>query len=333
MNETSELPKEKLKLLFSDLLKGYSTANYRNQSIIVKHLTHFDVADFDIKYNDYFETARLKGAETIKEREDFLIREGSWSPQKDKEIKDNISFINGLRETKSKLFRQSEIEQINKTIKESEEKIGVLEDEKNQLLQYTAESFASKKIVEYQIFKSLLLLNQTPLFTEEEYDQLTDHELLEIAKIYNEKFTYFNENNFKRIALSNFFLNSFYLCKDNPFTFYGKPIIQLTLFQIDVFSHAVYFKHLLSNAPSKPPPEIMENPDKLIDWSNASKSVKEQLDKGKKPEDLVGLTQKDRDALGIQSNNMHNKLVEAAKKKGSPLTAADIMKIQGINMG
>lgn len=330
MNVDAEIPKEKLKLLFNDLLRGFCTSSFDNKTVNIKHLTHFDVADFDVKYNEFFEEAKNGGVQTIKEREDFLISEGSWSADKDKTIKDNQLFVIGLRETKAKLFRQAEVDQINKTIQESEIKIRVLEEEKSQLLQFTAESFANKKITEYQIFKSLFFDNR-PFYTKEEYDQLTDIDLSQIAKVYNEKFMFFNERNFKRIALSNFFLNSFYLCKDNPFTFYGKPVVQLTLFQTEVFSHAVYFKHILSNSASKPPGNVMEDPDKLIDWHNSSKSVKEQIDKGKKPEDLVGVTQKDRELLGIQGNNMHNKLVELAKKKGSALSAEEIMRAQGVN--
>ncbi|MEK6883394.1 MAG: hypothetical protein AABY22_27450, partial [Nanoarchaeota archaeon] len=196
----TEIPREKLKLLFNDLLCGFCVSFYNEKPVNIKHLTHFDVADFDVKYNEFLEEAVSKGAQTIKERELFLIEEGSWSTDKDKTIQDNQVFISGLRETKAKLFRQAEVEQINKTIKESEDKIRVLEAEKQQLLQYTAESFAAKKITEYQIFKSLFY-NDRPFFTEEEYEQLTDIDLAKIAKVYNEKFAFFNERNFKRIAL------------------------------------------------------------------------------------------------------------------------------------
>ena len=330
-NKTEDLPKEKLKLLFSDLLRGYCNTFYDGRIVQIKHLTHFDVADFDTKYNEYFDEAIRKGAQTSEERLKYLIEEGSWSSQKDKEIKDNQLFIEGLKETKSKLFRSSEIDQINKTILEAETKIKKLEDEKLQLLQFTAETFASKKISEYQIFKSFYY-NDSIIFSQEDYDQLTDKELSVIINLYNEKFVHFNERNFKRIAISNFFLNSFCLCKDNPFTFYGKPVVQLTLFQIETFSHAVFFKHILSNAPSKPPLYIMDDPDKLIDWHNSSKSIKEQvIDKGKKVDDIIGLTRKDKDLLGIQpSQNPHAKLIEAAQKKGQPLTAQEIMRIQGV---
>ena len=328
----SDVPKEKLKLLFNDLLNGFCSTIYKNKTINIKHLTHFDVADFDLKYSVHFEEAKRQGAQTVKEREQYLITEGSWSAEKDKDIQNNQLFVSGLRDTKAKLFRQSEIDKINNSIAESEKKIRDLENEKNQLLQYTAESFANKKITEYQIFRSLFYNNQ-PFFTEEEYEQLTDNDLAEISVIYNEKFAHFNERTFRRIAISNFFLNSFYLCKDNPFTFYGKAVMQLTLFQIEVFSHAVYFKHLLNHAPSKPPQEIMEDPDKLVDWSNANNSVKKVLESGKKPEDLVGLSGKDRETLGLKTpnNNIHNKLIDAAKAKGSALTAMEIMKLQGVS--
>lgn len=324
-----DIPKEQLKLLFGDVLFGYSTIRYNNQPVKVKHLSQIDIVDFDIKYNEYFEYAKNFGAPTIKDREQFLLQEGSWTSKKTKEIEDNQRFLINLRETKAKIFRQAEIDQINKTVKEIEDKIRVLENERQELLQCTAESFAQKKITEYQIFKSLLL-DDRPLFTEKQFEELSHDDLTSIVLLYNSKFVYFNERTFKRIALSNFFLNSFYLCKDNPFTFYGKPIINLTMFQVEVFSHAVYFKHILSNSPNKPPQEVMEDPDKLIDWYNAGKSIKELTDKGTKPENITGLTSKDRDLLGIKAVNPHEKLIAAAQKKGGPLSASEIMRIQGV---
>lgn len=326
----AEFPKEKLKLLYSDLLRGYCTLFYKGQSIKIKHLTHFDIADFDLKYNEFFEKARQEGVQTVSEREQYLIEEGSWSVEKNKQIKDNHLFMISMKETKAKLFREAEIEKINQTIQEIENKIKVLEEERSSLLQFTAETFAGKKITEYQIFKSFTL-NDAPFFSQDEFDNLTDQELAFIVGLYNEKFTYFNERNFKRIALSNFFLNSFYLCKDNPFIFYGKPIVQLTMFQVEIFGHGVYFKHILTNGQNRPPASVMDDPDKLVDWHNSSQSIKEQIDKGKKPEDLVGLTNKDRERLGINpTHDPHKKLIEMAQKKGSALTSAEIMKIQGI---
>ncbi len=326
---SKDVPKDQLKLLFGDVLYGYSSIRYLNRIVKVKHLSQVDIVDFDIKYNEYFEYARNFGAPTIKDREAYLLQEGSWTEKKNREIEDNQRFLSGLRDTKAKVFRQAEIDQINRTIKEIEDKIRNLEIERQELLQCTAESFAQKKITEYQIFKSLFI-GDNLFFTEKEFEELSHDDLTVIVNAYNSKFTHFNERTFKRIALSNFFLNSFYLCKDNPFTFYGKPIINLTMFQVEVFSNAVYFKHILSTAPSKPPQEVMEDPDTLIDWYHAGKSIKEMTDKGKKPEDIVGLTSKDRELLGIKSANPHEKLIAAAQKKGSALTASEIMKLQGI---
>ena len=326
----SDLPKEKLRLLFSDVLREFCIIIYKGREVKAKHFTHFDIADFDIKYNEYYEEAIRNGAPTIEEREKILIEEGSWTLDRDKQIKDNCLFVSNMKETKAKLFRQAEIEQINNTIRETEKKIRLLEEEKGQLLQYTAESYASKRITEYQIFQSLFI-GDIPLFNNEERDLLSDQEVITIISSYNERFAIFNECNFKRIALSNFFLNSFYLCKDNPFTFYGKPIIKLTLFQVEIFGHAVYFKNILTHAPNKPPTHILEDPDKLIDWYNATQSIKREIDKGKKSEDIIGLSRQDKELLGIQTQyDPHKKLIELAKKKGSALDSNDILRLQGL---
>lgn len=325
-----DLPREKLKLLFNDILLGYSSSFYKGAPVIIRHLTHFDVADFDLRNQEYYEEARSKGAPTIEERENLLIEEGSWSQDKNKQIRDNQFFLTNLRETRAKLFRTAELEQINKTIKETEEKIRALEDERAFLLQCTAESYASKRISEYQIFKSFYK-GDKQYFNEDDFDSLSDAELSEIVAIYNDKLGNFNERNFKRIALSNFFLNSFYLCKDNPFTFYGKAVVQLTFFQLEVFGHGIHFKHIISSSPNKPPESVMGDPDLLIQWHSGLRNIQEQTSKGKKPEDLVGLTSKDKELYGIKGgDDIHKKMLEAAKRKGAPLSANEIMRVQGV---
>ena len=321
------LPKEKLKLLYNDIIKGFSVSVFNGTLIHIKHLNTLDSADFDFQYNLFLEQAKSAGSPTIEEQELFLIQEGSWSKDKNKEITNQRLFLDGMRTTKSKLFRQAEIDQVNIKIKEAEAKLRGLEEERINLLACTAESFASKKLNEYQIFKSVYLPDLTThLFTAEQFDDLSDIDLVKLVTSFNDKLKPLNEKNLKRIALAGFFLNFFYLCKDNPFTFWGKPVINLTFFQAELFGHAMFFKGILSNSQSRPPVEYMEDPDKLIDWYNSSRSVKEQLDKGIKPEDIVGLSAKDRENLGIRGQNLqHEKLVRAAQAKRSNLSFSDII--------
>ena len=52
----------------------------------------------------------------------------------------------------------------------------------------------------------------------------------------------FGGDEIKRVAVSPFFMNTYYLCDDNPYHFFGKPILYLTNFQTALMSFAKNFK-------------------------------------------------------------------------------------------
>ena len=140
-----------------------------------------------------------------------------------------------------------------------------------------------------------------------------------------------NEKNIKKIALSGFFLNSFYLSNDDPFIFYGKPIINLTFVQTELFSNAKYFKAIVTNSTVKPPDNVLNDPDALIEWYEGSKNASELMNKSKKTEEalgssVIGASKQDLEKMGMQ-NSGNISLTEEAKKKGGSLSFQDLIKL------
>lgn len=331
-----KLPRNKLKLLYVEILKGFSSTYHNNDLIYIKHFTNFDIGDVDLKQEHYYEKAKKEGLPTYKEKEEYLIKEGFWDPHQDNLVFDYKKYLENLKNTKSKLFKENDLTQINKNIEETQSKITKIEDEKIQLIQFTAETFAAKKIHEYYIFNSFFkdqdLSNS--LFSEEDFDELDEEDLLKLTGIYNQIIGRFNQLNLQRVALYPSFFNYFCL-SESAYEFYGKPIIHLTLYQAECLSHAKYFKNILQNSKAKPTEEMFDQPDKLIEWHESQQNVQETLSKTKNsnndPSSLMGLTQKDKEKLGIDDSqpNVHTKLVMAAKNKGNELNLVDIMKVMG----
>jgi hypothetical protein len=145
----------------------------------------------------------------------------------------------------------------------------------------------------------------------------------------------FSQINLKRVALSGFFLNNFYLCKENPFTFFGKPVVELTFHQTDLFAYGRYFKHILSEMKSTPPPDMMEDPDKLLDQYNIEQNKDSVLSpKGKEgtATTIVGATKEDLEALGLKDQAQDGEVIDLnkeAEKKGGELSMEDLMKLHG----
>ena len=333
------IDKNKLRILFVDILKGYTIAYYKNSKLYFKHNTSIDSGDIDHIKQEFIEKAKKNGLPTEQEKEEYIIKEKLWSTEKNEEIKKIKSYTSGLKQTKSKLFKNDDIAQMNKQINQENVKLFTLIAERKDLLGFTVEDYANKKINEYYMFNSLFkdkdLKNK--FFSEQEFDELENKDLSEILEIYNNMNKNYVDKNLKKIALSSYYLSLFNLSDDNPYYMYGKPIVYLTFYQMEVFGYARYFKNALSEAKHKPPDEYYEDPDKLIDWLESSKNVEEVLSKNesnqKKTEgaiatSIVGAKKEDLAKIGKDENGIS--LHKEALKKGGTLSMEDLMKMHGV---
>jgi hypothetical protein len=176
-------------------------------------------------------------------------------------------------------------------------------------------------------------------FKESDYEDLDNKEIMVLIKNYNEVNGRFNDRNLKKISLAGYFSNIFYLSQDNPHIFYGKPLVELSFYQIELFSYGRYFKSILSNAKTKPPEYLMTDPDKLIEWYEGSKNVDEVLNKNSKvaqkdnvATSIVGATSEDMKRLGLKNDNesIGIDLNKEAAKKGGKLDMQDLIKLHGL---
>ncbi len=330
------MEKQKLKLVFSEIIEGYSLINTNNfGEIRIKHINNLDVAKTDIKNHFYFEKAVSQGLSKREDKIEYLIKEGLWSSEKDDEVKRIQNLVKGLNKTKSKLFLQAQIDQIKKEIKQNEEKLYEILAEKESIVGFTAEEYAHRRINEYYMHLSILDKDGKRMFKENEFDDLEESQVSEIFSIYSQNNEKFQGENLKRISLSDFFTNIFYLSDDNIFNFYGKPIIHLTFYQAELFSYGKYFKSIIQNSEDKIPDHIVEDPEKLIEWAESSKNVKEILEKSSSEGEggassIVGATKEDLAKAGIDQSQDVIDLDQKAKEQGGRLSMEDMMKLHGV---
>ena len=112
---------------------------------------------------------------------------------------------------------------------------------------HTQDGFEQYKSYDPEQDISILDKDDKALFNEEEFGELEQEEIHEILSIYSSNTEKFQAHSLKRIPLADFFTNIFYICEDNIFNFYGKPVINLTFYQIEVYSFGCYFKSIIQN--------------------------------------------------------------------------------------
>ncbi len=110
--------------------------------------------------------------------------------------------------------------------------------------------------------------------------------------------------------------------------------IHLSFYQTEVFSYGLQFKNILSDTKNKPPEDVANDPDKLIEWADANRNAQEVLEKAKDEEgsasSLVGATPEDLKHLGIDVETDGISLEKAAAEKGGSLNMEDLMKLHGV---
>ena len=138
----------------------------------------------------------------------------------------------------------------------------------------------------------------------------------------------------RMLAISPFFSSIFYLCEDNAYNFYGRPIVQLSNYQCDLMSWAKYFKNVLSNRHDIPS-EVKNNPEELMDWLEIRRNAEDAkiINNDTNNNDggggsIVGASKKDYEILGIHIDTK-NSLGAKLKAKGGYMSKDDIFKETG----
>ena len=291
----------------------------------------------DVKKLKYKRLAEKRGLPTEKERVEDLIKDKLWTRKNERDIESAREFVSKMEDTKKKMALKSERKKVQESIDAEINKLEKLLMEKNDLVGLTSESYSDKKVNDYYIYLSLFkdAKFKEPLFSEAEFDEVSEKDLEVIIMHFNKISRRFEQRNIKRIALSHFFLNNFYLCKDNPFIYYGKPVIDLSYHQADLFSFGRYYKQIMQDMKNPVTNEMMDDPDKLTDQFEIEQnkdSVLKADSKSGEASTIVGATKDDLEALGISATQDIGETVDLndeLMKKGGEMSMEDIMKLHG----
>ena len=323
-----------LKVVFSEVLRGYTIAETSFGKVKIKHFNNFDSAELDIRNRAFYNKAIENGLPSRKEKIDYLLEEKIWTEEKNKKILQTRSYIIGLKNSKSKTFIQAQLDQLNREIEKNQLELSKMELEKEGLIGFTAEAYATRRINEHYMYNAFRTSEGEFLFSREEFEELRESKITELISTYNEGTEKFSSTTLKKISVSSFFTNMFYLCENNAHVFFGKPLVELTFYQLELFGYGRYYKSMMDNSENKPPEEVSADPEKLVEWFESSKSAKEALDKTDKGEgtasSLVGATKQDLQRLGLDNPQETINLAKKAAAKGGKLTMEDMMKLHGV---
>jgi len=257
-----------LRVIYGDILRGFSIYNPtrpltlldtnskdESKKIYIKHFDDQDNIEIARKKEGLMRRFQEEGVPSEKERAKIVREAGEWSEDDDDEITSlELSIADNAQNLKllSSPAQQQKVRSILETMKV---KLADKINQKHNILGVTAENRASKitnnYFVYYAFYKDEDLKEK--MWTEVEFQEMDEVELVKNIKIYNKTLKNFTERAFRKIAALPFVLNFASYCKDQGMFFYGKPITRFTNYQMAIYTKAMRNTFVLRESKIDPP--------------------------------------------------------------------------------
>ena len=323
----------KRRKIFRDVVRGFSTTTLEEDFVYIKHLTPHDQVELEEIEEKYFNIALRKGVPTEEDMLAYLKDEGQWTDRDEKFIQDKELFLENLRKAKTKLVLKSEIDKQAELIDKEQKLLNDKQIQKIGLIGNTCEKYAKDRLNDFYMIKSFFADDklQEPLFDQDKFDELDNHDIKKVVYKYNEIFEGFSEESIQYTILEDFY-NPYLSFAEDSMQFYGKAFCELTYNQIRLIVYTRVFKNIF-DMNENIPDSIRKDPAKLLEFGSSSKEEKDKAKDKLSQGDggtLVGAKQEDYDYLGVERPTNAVSLHEEAKKKGGTLNMEDLMKLHGV---
>lgn len=328
--------------IYVEILNGFTLKVINDTNYYFKHPSlaeHFTI------YNSYellVKESRQKGLLTEKEKIEEAIEEGWWTSDKESEIGMLRKTISNLNKTKTKLVLPSQKKSIDSQIKKNEAILATFLKERNEITNLTAEQYANQKFLDEMAV--LLTYKDKNLsekyFTYEDFYNLPDNDYNQIKEYFSDNVSLFSPHNIKCVASSGFFQNLVYINED-AYSFWGKPVVYCTKYQIDLLVYGKMYKNLIKSCQENGEPipdDVLEEPEKFLLWVDNLNNKSGQTQQGRskkidksnsknKVSSFVGATQEDLKQMGVKTEKIKGKnLLDLAEESGGVLEKHQYLK-------
>ena len=262
---------EDCRKVYRDIVAGYSFV--KEPRCYLKHLRDIDLGAVDNKSDLILDEVK---SNNIKCEKDVLIaldKRGIWTKKDEEGYFDLLNSIKDLEGQKKKVKSREQAEQLIEIINQRKEELQKIENERNGHLSISAEYFQKKRaqseLIKISFYKDEDL--KEPLFNSDEFNDLEYGQLVPFFAAFAELAETVSESNLKKISVMPFLLNAFSLSGDDPTKFYGKSVVDLTLYQIELFALCKTNKIILEQGHE--PPTDYSDINKVVDWFSIEESI------------------------------------------------------------
>lgn len=239
------MDEERALSIIGDVFNGYTPSEFKGRLAYIKHFCIQDQKINEIWQKKYLETAKKRGLPLETEVLSDLKTEGLWTPEDDLQLHSLEEQAKNLNQTIKNLRLKKDINVIKEELAKVSKEFSKKQALRKELVGTTAEDFASAqanlKFLQSCFFSDKELKEK--LFDDEEFDDLGHQELDFLTTEYRKTCASFSDLDLQRAVLSDLF-SSFLSQTENFSGFYGKAVIELSVFQLKLASYGRMFYNI-----------------------------------------------------------------------------------------
>lgn len=315
--------------IVGEIFDGYTDVTFQGKTVYIKHFSIRDQRYIHRFYNKYKSIAESKGIPSEEEMLNSLREDGLWSDNDDRKIAELEQEIEGLRGSKRSSFLPSQKKHIQETIDSKRKELYFLFNKKAELVGKTSERYGSQRsneeFIRYLIYADPQCSRH--FFTDEQFSNLSEEEVEFFVKENDYISRRLNESNIQRVVLRDFF-NMYMSQTEDVSAFYGKPIIELSVYQLKL---AIYSRILFNifQYNEDIPERIKQDPEAIFDFVERKKgnSNKGNVNTEKGASAVFGATKEDLEA--IDPNARAISLSDEIAKSGGVMNMDQLIELMG----
>ena len=314
---------------FHDIINGKSRIWFQEEGLFCLHPTPQIKSVALLYYQDWKQEAEARGVPNNEQAKLKAINDGSWSEEKEEEIKGVETALIEMRKTYDSITLPSQKVKQNRLIKKESSKLEEILNQKQEAFGKTSEMYATTRSNQELVRLSVVDKYGNLVWEDrDDFDDLEYKELGELNKSFVEINNRLSENIIQHMVLQDFFYIYMPHC-ESPTTFFGKPMVELSVFQLKTATYGNIFFNIMQRNENLSE-KVKKDPEQLLAISD-SKKKQESHSNRSDAKTYFGASKEDIDALtadGEKAISLSDKIKEISKD-GRTVSGKDVAKIFG----
>jgi len=255
-----------------DISRGYSILKTKTGVYYFKHPNNFESLQTEEFYEIAYQRAIKRGISSEDQLLERHTKLGNWSTAKEDKIKTLKWMIDKSEKACQDITDNTQRKVFENQINSQKKELSVLKDERQKLVGYSAESWASQQ----RMFKMI----EDHIFEDKDFKKSVSIEsnIAVIVDMHEKSNQLSSKNGLLAAAFDPSFFEIFSVQSHNPLSIFGVDFFSITIFQRYLLSYAAVLLNKLKNVDM--PDEVKSDPVKIFDFNANSKNKESKVSHG-----------------------------------------------------